>query len=82
MGCGRCVEICPGRALATELADGDDAASGPRRFALEPGRCIACGICLEVCPETALVMREGRARVGSGAAPARREIVDLLQAGE
>ncbi len=49
LGCGKCVEVCPARALAPE---------GPRlRF--DYRRCIRCYCCQEVCPARAIGFRSG-----------------------
>ncbi len=46
--CGRCVRICPGKALSL-VGDGND-----RRISIDYGRCIRCYCCHEVCPADAI----------------------------
>ena len=41
-GCGKCVQVCPVKAIARENPRKTDAA-----------RCISCGACIKVCPEKA-----------------------------
>jgi ferredoxin len=82
VGCGRCVEVCPSRAIAIESDEERYEVASVRRFELRVGACIGCGECAEVCPESALLLGEGADRVGPGPEPARRGIVDLLRASE
>lgn len=49
-GCGRCVELCPPKAM--QLASG----SPP---VIDHARCIRCFCCQEFCPEGAVEVREG-----------------------
>ena len=65
-----------------EAKRGSGGGSGVRRFELHAGRCVGCGDCVEVCPEDALMIREGVGRVGEGAEPTPRGIIELLQAVE
>ena len=45
VGCGACVQVCPGGALALE----DDPAAGQRILSIDPAHCIQCGQCEEKC---------------------------------
>jgi pyruvate formate lyase activating enzyme len=51
--CGRCVEVCPQRAVSSPtfstLEDGNGAAPSPA----DPARCTRCGACVEACARDA-----------------------------
>ncbi len=52
IGCGKCEQACPVRAIVL---------SGPkRRPVLDPSRCIACSCCHEICPKDAIRMSQSR----------------------
>jgi ferredoxin len=57
VGCDRCVEICPPKALSSE----------GKRLAFDYGKCIRCFCCQEVCPEGAISIKPGWAlKLASG----------------
>lgn len=43
VGCGRCIESCPQRAISP----------APQSPITNPDRCSQCGVCIEVCPQNA-----------------------------
>ena len=46
VGCGRCVEVCPGDAIALE-----------KQATIDLSRCIGCLCCAEICPQGAIEPR-------------------------
>ncbi len=82
--CGRCVAVCPCRALLLEFsgpaspdteAPVTDAPLAEIRFDLDPGRCIGCGDCVRVCPSNLLEMQVRESRIGEGPYPPWRSLV-------
>jgi len=82
--CGRCVAVCPSKALRLEFSDpaapdtqapATDAAPREIRFDLDPGRCIGCGDCVRVCPSNLLEMQVRESRIGEGSCPPWRSLV-------
>lgn len=74
--CGRCVDICPSRALEIESTrNGESDFGSIRSFGLDTGRCIGCGDCVRICPSNLLVMNAEVDRVGAGAMPTVRSLI-------
>lgn len=48
--CGRCENVCPGKALRTNRK--------ARTWTIDPAACVQCGTCVENCPKKCLSMNE------------------------
>ena len=61
-GCGKCVDICPVRAMS--LVSADDPVKPKAKIAsVNDGICLGCGLCVRACPEGSITLRERENRI-------------------
>ena len=59
IGCGRCHEACPPKALSMVDNPDKDKKKGPKkRPSVDHKKCIRCYCCQELCPQNAVVIKE------------------------
>lgn len=69
VGCGRCVEVCPGNLIKLaqyEVANASQAAERPRARIRHPEDCWGCTSCLKACPVQAIQFFLGADIGGAG----------------
>lgn len=79
-GCGRCLPVCPARALtlATERPDG----WGRKQAVVVEALCLGCGVCVRNCPRQALRMQPRPRRVITPVNSAHKAVLMAIERGK
>ena len=79
-GCGKCIEVCPIKALSLVSAD-TPCGQEEKIIEIDPSRCLGCGVCLRNCPTKALTLEPRAERILTPVNIVHRTILMAIERG-
>jgi ferredoxin len=76
IGCGRCAQVCPVRAI-----NGFENRGGPKSFVVDASMCLGCGVCIRNCPTGAIGLDSRPRRVLTPVDTVRRSVLMAIERG-
>ena len=80
-GGGKCVEACPGEAMAL-VAAADPHKPKRKKARLDETLCLGCGVCVRACPQKSIALRARPQRVLTPVTTAHRAVLMAIERGK
>ena len=80
-GCGKCVSICPVKALSIMPGEGDAKAEA-KKVLLNEDQCLGCGVCVRNCPKGGIKLDARAQRVITPVNSAHRVVMMAIERGK